>query len=350
MNASEAGHSSGGLAGSDARRPSRNKTLKSSNPELARYADRLLNVDSKTRFEQLINGVVNQDVFEVVDALPPASVDLLFLDPPYNIRKTFNSISFAKRSDHDYATWMRSWFAPLMRALKPTGTVYVCGDWRTSAAIISVASEHLMVRNRITWEREKGRGASRNWKNGSEDIWFCTASDDYTFNADAVKLLRRVNAPYTDSNGQPKDWRATRDGNFRLTYPSNLWTDLTVPFWSMAENTDHPTQKPEKLLAKVILASSNPGDVVLDPFLGSGTTAVVAKKLDRRFIGVEIDQDYCMMALKRLDDAAVDAKIQGFDGEAFWDRNAQPKQASNMTARTTVANGVAGAQLPIADS
>ena len=350
MSALEAGRGGGGLAGGDARRPTRNKTLKSSAPELARYADRLLNVDSKTRFEQLINGVVNQDIFEVVDALPPASIDLIFLDPPYNIRKTFNSISFAKRSDDDYATWMRSWFAPLMRALKPTGTVYVCGDWRTSAAIISVASEHLIVRNRIAWEREKGRGSSRNWKNCSEDIWFCTASDDYTFNADAVKLLRRVNAPYTDSNGQPKDWRATRDGNFRLTYPSNLWTDLTVPFWSMAENTDHPTQKPEKLLAKVILASSNPGGVVLDPFLGSGTTAVVAKKLDRRFIGVEIDQSYCMMALKRLDDAAIDTRIQGFDGEAFWDRNAQPKPSPNMTAKTTVSNGVAGAQLPIADS
>lgn len=81
-----------------------------------------------------------------------------------------------------------------------------------------------------------------------------------------VKLKRRVIAPYRREDGSPKDWDKQEQGNYRLTHPSNLWTDLTVPFWSMPENTDHPTQKPEKLLAKIILASSNPGELVLDPF------------------------------------------------------------------------------------
>ena len=159
-----------------------------------------------------------------------------------------------------------------------------------------------------------------------------------------------MNAPYTDPDGQPRDWQRTGDGNFRLTYPSNLWTDLTVPFWSMAENTDHPTQKPEKLLAKVILASSNPGDIVLDPFLGSGTTAVVAKKLGRQFIGVEIDEEYCLMALKRLEDASNNSRIQGYDGEAFWDRGAQPRRSPKMPSGTLNANGVLGSELPISNS
>ena len=132
--------------------------------------------------------------------------------------------------------------------------------------MLAVAQKHFLVRNRITWEREKGRGSLSNWKNCSEDIWFCTVSDSYTYNVDAVKLKRKVIAPYTDAEGSPKDWDDTSEGNFRLTYPSNLWTDITVPFWSMPENTDHPTQKPEKLVAKIVLASSNPGDVVLDPF------------------------------------------------------------------------------------
>ena len=96
-------------------------------------------------------------------------------------------------------------------------------------------------------------------------------------NVDMVKLRRKVVAPYK-INGQPKDWSKEKDGNYRLTYPSNIWTDISIPFWSMPENTDHPTQKPEKLIAELILASSKEGDFVFDPFLGSGTTAVVAKK------------------------------------------------------------------------
>ena len=91
-----------------------------------------------------------------------------------------------------------------------------------------------------------------------EDIWFATRTDDYTFHVDAVKVRRRVRAPYR-ADGQPKDWEDTPDGKFRNTYPSNFWDDISVPYWSMPENTAHPTQKPEKLLAKLILASSDPG-------------------------------------------------------------------------------------------
>jgi len=176
------------------------------------------------------------------------------------------------------------------------------------------------LRNRITWEREKGRGAKRNWKNAAEDIWFFTKSDEYTFNLDTVKVKRRVLAPYTE-NGKPKDWDKSGDGNFRTTHPSNIWTDLSVPFWSMPENTDHPTQKPEKLLAKIVLASTNEGDVIFDPFAGSGTTAVVARKLGRNFLAIESDELYCMLAEKRLEMAETDKSIQGFSDGVFWERN-----------------------------
>ncbi len=89
----------------------------------------------------------------------------------------------------------------------------------------------------------------------------------------------------------------------------------------MPENTDHPTQKPEKLLAKIILASSNDGDIVLDPFLGSGTTSVTAKKLKRNFIGIESDEYFCCLAEKRLLLAESDTSIQGYDNGVFWERN-----------------------------
>ncbi|MGE5497424.1 MAG: DNA-methyltransferase, partial [Syntrophothermus sp.] len=209
--------------------------------------------------------------------------------------------------------------------LKPTASVYICGDWLSSASIYQAASKHFIVRNRITWEREKGRGAKSNWKNAGEDIWFCTMSDEYTFNLDAVKIRRRVMAPYTQE-GKPKDWDKTENGNYRDTHPSNIWTDITIPFWSMPENTDHPTQKSEKLLAKIILCSSNEKDFVFDPFLGSGTTTVTAKKLGRRFLGIEQNPEYCMFTEKRLLMADSNKKIQGFSDGVFWERNTFSKQ------------------------
>ena len=186
--------------------------------------------------------------------------------------------------------------------------------------IYPILEEHFLIHSRITWEREKGRGAKKNWKNNTEDIWFCTASEKYTFNVDAVKLKRKVIAPYREK-GKPKDWHKEKGENFRLTHPSNIWTDISIPFWSMPENTDHPTQKPEKLIAKLVLASSNPGDLVFDPFLGSGTSAVVSQKLNRRFSGVELNTEYCCWALKRLELAQGDMSIQGYADGVFWERN-----------------------------
>lgn len=249
-------------------------------------------------------------------------------DPPYNLTKTFNGNTFKQTDLDQYETWLSSWLPGMHRLLKPTGSIYVCGDWRSSTAIHRALLKHFTVRNRISWEREKGRGAKTNWKNNTEDIWFATVSEDYTFNVDDVKIKRRVIAPYTDGNGQPKDWENSGQDKYRITHPSNIWTDLTVPFWSMPENTDHPTQKPEKLLARIILASSNPGDVVFDPFLGSGTTSVVAQKLRRHFVGVELDRGFCCLAERRLELALEDRGIQGYTDGVFWDRNTLAAQNS----------------------
>ncbi|MDW8437920.1 MAG: DNA methyltransferase, partial [Chloroherpetonaceae bacterium] len=300
-------------------RAEKNRTLRLSESDLALQAKRLKTLAAKATLSEVENQIFCNDLFQVLDFLPDACVDLLILDPPYNLTKSFNGKVFQARATADYVAYLESWLPKLLRTLKPTASVYFCGEWRMSGALQFVLEKYLIVRNRITWEREKGRAAKRNWKNCSEDIWFCTVSDDYVFNADAVRLKRKVLAPYRE-NGMPKDWEETPDGNFRLTAPSNLWTDITVPFWSMPENTDHPTQKPEKLIAKLILASSNEGDVVLDPFLGSGTTAVVAKKLGRRFIGIEIDPTYCCLAAKRLDIAERDQSIQGYEDGVFWER------------------------------
>ena len=298
-----------------------NRTLTLSDEELERFKAKLQTIDSPATVDGVRDRVFCQDVFTALANLPDASVDLMFADPPYNLTKRFNNRRFKQSSSDDYAEWLDSWLAQTVRILKPTASVYVCGDWRSSAAIHHVGEKYFVTQNRITWEREKGRGAKANWKNCSEDIWFFTVTDDYYFNVDAVMLKRQVIAPYTHSNGEPKDWTETENGRFRVTHPSNLWTDLTVPYWSMPENTDHPTQKPEKLLAKIILASSKEGDLIFDPFNGSGTTTVVAKKLSRHYLGVEIDPAYCCLAQKRLNLASNDHSIQGYADGIFWERN-----------------------------
>jgi len=303
---------------------SRNQTIKLRDEQVAALAERLIRKMPLARLTVPPTGTIHGNSLAWAGVLPEAFIDLLILDPPYNIDKTFNGHKFRKMNVEDYSSWFETVVQAQMPLLKADASVYVCCDWMTSQSVYSVLERHFRVRNRITWEREKGRGARRNWKNTSEDIWFCTVSDDYSFNVDAVKLRRKVIAPYTLDNGQPKDWMRTEEGNFRDTHPSNLWTDITVPFWSMPENTDHPTQKSEKLIAKLLLASSNPGDFVLDPFLGSGTTSVVAKKLGRRCLGIEIDEQYCLWAEYRLELAERDRRIQGYGDGVFWERNSAP--------------------------
>ena len=301
-------------------RAARNRTLEVTENEKASLRKQLVFADKTVDLSKARNSIICGDAFEVLGRLPQTRFDLLVADPPYNLTKNFGKQKFKRQSSDVYEEWLDSWLQLCMPLLTPTASVYICGDWRSGAAIQRVGSKYFKLQNRITWEREKGRGAKANWKNASEDIWFFTVSDTFTFNLDAVKIRRKVLAPYKE-NGSPKDWETSDNGNYRNTHPSNIWTDISVPFWSMRENTDHPTQKPEKLLAKIILANTNAGDFILDPFAGSGTTAVTAKKLGRDFVAIEADEKFCLLAQKRLDLAEEDKSIQGFSDGVFWERN-----------------------------
>jgi site-specific DNA-methyltransferase (adenine-specific) len=315
-------------------RAPRNRTLTLNGQERDLLEQELLTVEAPCVLHDALNRTIHGDAFRVLPHLPSASVDLIITDPPYNLTKVYNGTTFRARDREAYMSWQHGWLTELHRILKPTGSLYICSDWRTSALVQAGAEPFFTTRNRITWEREKGRGALTNWKNCSEDIWFFTAGEDYHFDVEAVKLKRKVLAPYRDAQGKPKDWEQGDKGNFRATSPSNLWTDISVPFWSMPENTDHPTQKPEKLIAKLILASSRPGDVVLDPFLGSGTTSVVARKLGRRYIGIEQGQEYAMLAEKRLQRARYEPSIQGYVDGYFWERNTLAEQLGRGAKQT----------------
>ena len=299
----------------------RNKTIELSRIEMALYLSQALSLKKNATIGEVENQVICQDCLQALNMLPDKCADLMVVDPPYNLTKNFGKNIFKEMSSQEYLDWLDSWLSKTVRLLKANASIYICSDWKTSLFIPEIAGKYFILQNRISWEREKGRGALNNWKNCLEDIWFFTKSKDYTFNLDAVKIERPVLAPYRDKKGNPKDWVEDGGRKTRLTYPSNIWTDISIPFWSMPENTNHPTQKPEKLIAKLILASSNENDLVLDPFLGSGTTAVVAKKLGRRFIGIEREKEYAALALKRLDMADSNPQIQGFEDGVFKSRN-----------------------------
>lgn len=309
-------------------RASRNRTLTLSDDEIAPLKRQLLTEADLSYHPDLLDKTICGDLLRVLPHLPDGFADLIIIDPPYNLTKDFHGTKFNARSESDYETFLTSWFSNVCKKLKPNGSLYICGDWKCTAALQRVVERELIILNRITWQREKGRGAKANWKNSMEDIWFAVKDpDNYCFNMDAVMMKRRVLAPYRE-HGKPKDWESSEGGNFRLTHPSNFWDDISVPFWSMPENTDHPTQKPEKLYAKLILASSRPGHTIFDPFLGSGTSSVVAKKLGRHYCGVEINEEYCLWAEKRLQMAESDTVIQGYSDGVFWERNTLAAQRS----------------------
>ena len=302
-------------------RANRNRTLTIAENEITTLEKAIINADDlKKSFAD--NSVINADLFDCLDAIPNDYFHLIIIDPPYNLAKDFHGNKFSKLNTTSYEAYLRSWFGKVCDKLAPNGTLYMCGDWQCSLSMQKVISERLTILNRITWQREKGRGAKANWKNAMEDIWFAVKNPkDYYFDVEAVKMKRKVIAPYK-VDGKPKDWEQTESGNFRITYPSNFWDDISIPFWSMPENTDHPTQKPEKLYAKLILASTKPGDKIFDPFLGSGTSAVVAYKLNRNYVGIELNRDYCLWAAKRLMNAIKNKVIQGYSDNVFWERNA----------------------------
>lgn len=304
-------------------RSSMNRTITLTDDERYTYKDYI-----SDHFEVNENTVIQGDFFIVNKQIPDKYCNLILLDPPYNITKKYGKSVFKNIDDDEYYEYVLKIFKECLRVLKDNGTMYICGDWKTSyiqrKALETLENQGLCdVINRITWSRDKGRGALKNWKNNIEDIWMVVKSkDNYVFNVDAVKMRKTVLAPYKDKNGNNKDWTTDEEGNnYRMTHPSNIWFDITVPFWSMAENTDHPTQKSEKLYAKLILASSNKDDVVYEPFAGVFSGCVTAAKLKRNWFGIEYEEEYCLLGQKRLVQAEIFDTIQGFEDGIFKDRN-----------------------------
>ncbi len=242
----------------------------------------------------------------LTEAISDRSVDLIFADPPYNIGKKFANFKDSWPSDEHYAEWCHGWIDVCIKKLSPTGSMYVMTSTQSMPYLDLYIRRHLTVLSRIIWHYDSSGVQAKN-KFGAmyEPILHYVADPDrYTFNGDAIRVEAR-----TGAQRKLIDYRKPTPSLYNTTkIPGNAWYFPRVRY-RMSEYENHPSQKPEALLERIILASSNPGDLVLDPFAGTFTTSAVAQRLKRRSVGIEQEGDYIKIGLRRL------GICQNLDGE-----------------------------------
>ncbi|SLN21248.1 DNA-methyltransferase [Oceanibacterium hippocampi] len=227
--------------------------------------------------------------------LPDASVDLLIADPPYNLGKNFgNNIDLRERDA--YTGFCRDWLAEATRVIRPDGSIYVFMGVRFIARLYLMLEEDfgLHPQGWITWHYTQGMGRKRGFSPRHEDILWFSPAERPPFNLDDVRI--------------PQKYFRKRN-NMAGANPGDVWQFSHVHYCA-EEREPHPTQKPEALIARIVRASSRPGELVLDPFVGSGTTARVAKALGRDYLGFDINPDYVALTEARLA-----RPFTGFDSE-----------------------------------
>ncbi len=238
------------------------------------------------------------DALDALDLIPDESVDLIFADPPYNIGKVFaGGLKDKWATDEDYLNWCYRWLQLCIDKLKPNGAFYVMTSTQFMPYFDLFLRERLTVLSRIVWSYDSsGVQAKRYFGSMYEPILFCVKDkDNYTFNAEDILIEAK-----TGSKRGLIDYRKTPPQPYNTQkVPGNVW-DFSRVRYRMEEYENHPTQKPVALLERIIMASSNVNDIVLDPFSGSFTTGFTAKKLKRRSIGIEIQEDYIKIGLRRL--------------------------------------------------
>ncbi len=226
-----------------------------------------------------------------------ASVALIFADPPYNIGKRFADFVDKWPSDGEYAQWCQRWLDLCIDKLRPSGTLYVMTSTQSMPYLDLYLRDRLTILSRIVWYYDSSGVQARNFFGSMyEPILHCVKNvKDYTFNADAVQVEAK-----TGAKRKLIDYRKAVPTQYNTTkVPGNAWYFPRVRY-RMDEYEEHPSQKPEALLERIILASSDPGDLVLDPFAGTFTTCAVAQRLKRRTIGIERELDYVKIGLRRL--------------------------------------------------
>lgn len=256
------------------------------------------------KFYNHANGAIwHGDSIEWLKSLPDEHVDLVFADPPYNIKKAeWDDFE----SHRDYVEWSIQWLKECSRVLKPTGTLYICGFPEILADIKTPAMDYFEGCRWLIWHYKNKANLRNDWGRSHESILHFRKSKKFTFNVDDVRIpygnhtLKYPQHPQATTsqygNGKQHVWQPHPRG----AKPKDV-IEIPTTCNGMHEKTPHPTQKPEELVRKFVLASSNANDVVLDPFLGSGTTAVVAEQLKRKWLGCDTDVQYLEWAVKRIE-------------------------------------------------
>lgn len=237
------------------------------------------------------------DVTAVLDAIPDESCALIFADPPYNIGKRYNEFTDRWPSDEAYVEWCTGWLDKCIRKLTPNGSLYLMASTQSMPFLDVYLRDRVTVLSRIVWHYDSsGVQAKKYFGSLWEPILHCVRNPkDYVFNADDIKVEAR-----TGAKRKLIDYRKEVPTEYSSTkVPGNVWYFSRVRY-RMAEYEDHPSQKPEALLDRIVRASSEEGDVVLDLFSGTFTTSAVAQRLGRKTIGIELDEEYVGVGLRRL--------------------------------------------------
>jgi site-specific DNA-methyltransferase (adenine-specific) len=241
--------------------------------------------------------VLHGDCIAMSDQIDDASVDLIFADPPYNIGKQYGEFKDSWPTEAAYAQWCYTWLELCIKKLKPNGSMYIMTSTQSMPYLDLWLRDKVSILSRIVWHYDSsGVQARKHYGSLYEPILFCVKDPkSYTFNANEIA----VEAP-TGAVRRLIDYRKEVPAPYKTTkIPGNAWYFPRVRY-RMSEYEQHPSQKPEALLERIIKASSNPGDLVLDPFAGTFTTGAVAQKLKRRSIGIELNLEYVKVGLRRL--------------------------------------------------
>lgn len=249
-------------------------------------------------FEKDEHKIIWGDALQALaDLIPDESVNLIFVDPPYNIGKTFGNNVDRWESDEAYLEWCHEWLNLCIRKLSPSGSMYLMAATQNMPFLDVWLRQHLEILSRIVWTYDSsGVQARKYFGSLYEPILFCVKDrSDYVFNADDIKVEAK-----TGAKRKLIDYRKAEPTVYNSKkVPGNVWHFPRVRY-RMPEYEDHPSQKPIALLERIVLASSNPGDTVLDPFSGTFTTSFVAQELGRRSIGIELEEEYVKVGLRRL--------------------------------------------------
>lgn len=269
-----------------------------------------------------LDRVFCEDALTGLARIPDAAIDLILTDPPYNLGKDYGNASDQQMA-HDYLLWTEQWIAAALPKLKPNGSLYIFLTWRFSPEIFVMLKQRMMMMNEIIWDRRVPSmgGSTRSYTSVHDTIGFFVKRKDYYFDLDAVRM------PYD---------AATKKARSRPIFVGAKWLELGCnpkDLWSVArlhrehpERADHPTQKPLEIIERMLKASCPPGGIVLDPFLGSGTSAVAAKRCGRHYVGFELNPAYCEVIERRL--IAVDDADQPYVLEKVKKRPRAKKQLS----------------------